>query len=150
MTDPKKHVVALADDDPDDREIFADVCTDVDKNLKAMLFKNGKELLDHLNSPKAIIPNILFLDINMPVIDGFECLKLIRSKTEFNKLCIIIYSTSVNSADVNKARNLGADGFLQKPSSYGKLRTVFIQILDTNWRDDPCSQLNEENFLINA
>ena len=149
MIDLKKYVVALADDDPDDREIFSDVCADVDKDLKVMLFKNGKELLDHLNNPSANVPGILFLDINMPVIDGFECLRLIRSKTEFNQLCIIVYSTSVNSADVSKARNLGADGFLQKPSSYGNLRKAFLQILDTDW-SDPCSQLNEENFLISA
>ena len=149
MTNLKKNIVALADDDPDDREIFADVCSDVDLNLEVVLFKNGKELLDHLDTPKAKIPGILFLDINMPVVDGFECLRAIRSKTEFNELCVIVYSTSVNSADVSKAKNLGADGFLQKPSSYGKLRTAFQKILDTDW-SDPCSQLNEMNFLINA
>lgn len=149
MTNQKMHVVALADDDPDDREIFSDVCTDVDTELKVLLFKNGKELLDHLNDTSATVPGILFLDINMPVIDGFECLKLIRSKAEFNRLCVIVYSTSVNSADVSKAKNLGADGFLQKPSSYGSLRNAFLKILDTDW-SDPCSKLNEENFLISA
>lgn len=149
MINKVKHLIALADDDADDREIFADVCSDMDSELDLLLFKNGKALLDHLDVPNISLPEILFLDINMPIKDGFECLAEIRSKTELNELCIIVYSTSISISDVKKAKELGADGFLQKPSSYGKLKSAVQKILDTDW-SDPCSQLDEMNFLIKA
>ena len=149
MTDKAKHIVALADDDVDDREIFVDVCSGIETEIEVFLFKNGQELMDYLNTKDAVIPSILFLDINMPIKDGFDCLAEIRSKTALNELCIIVYSTSISSSDVTKAKQLGADGFLQKPSSYGKLKTAVQKILDTDW-SDPCSELDEASFVLTA
>lgn len=149
MTDKAKHIVALADDDADDREIFVDVCLDIEADIKVFLFKNGKELIDYLSAADNVIPSILFLDINMPIKDGFECLKSIRCNLGLNELCVIVYSTSISLSDVKKARDLGADGFLQKPASYKSLKSAVQNILDTDW-SDPCSQLDEMNFLINA
>jgi CheY-like chemotaxis protein len=149
MAQKSKRIIALADDDVDDREIFADVCADIDAGLELMLFKNGKMLLDFLETPNTSAPAIVFLDINMPIKDGFECLNEIRSNTKFNELCIIVYSTSISTSDVTRAKKLGADGFLQKPCSYSKLKLAVQKILDTDW-SDPCSQLDKMNFLIGA
>ncbi|NNE76336.1 MAG: response regulator [Pricia sp.] len=149
MTDNQLYTIALADDDADDREIFTEVCAHMGTNLKVLLFENGQQIVDYLCNPNFEKPSILFLDINMPIKDGFECLQDIRRNTDFNDLCIIVYSTSISDVDVKRAKKLGADGFLQKPSDYMKLKSSVRKILDTDW-SDPCAQLDDMNFLITA
>ena len=122
--------IALADDDVDDREIFTEVCKDLDPRINAMLYKDGTELLDYLNSPKAQIPTILFLDINMPLKNGFECLKEIRNNHKLRSICVIMYSTSSSPSDIAKAKKLGAEGFFQKPSNYGTLKSTVKKLLE--------------------
>lgn len=141
------YLIALADDDQDDREIFTDVCAEMDISIKVRSFENGLKLLEYLNLPDVEMPYILFLDINMPIKDGFETLNEIRNKIELMELCVIIYSTSTTSFDVKKAKKLGANGFLQKPASYAKLKAAIQKILDTDW-SDPCSHLDEMEFVI--
>ncbi|WP_419211292.1 response regulator [Maribacter sp. X9] len=147
MLHKSRHLVALADDDIDDREIFLDVCADLNVGLSVKSFENGFELLRYLNMPDAELPSILFLDINMPIKDGFESLSEIRKKIGLTELCIIMYSTSTASKDIEKARKMEANAFLQKPSSYSKLKLIIQKILDTDWKN-PCSHLDEFGFLI--
>lgn len=149
ISPPQKYLIALADDDMDDREIFCEVCSNLDIALEVLLFENGHELLHYLHGPAAAIPNILFLDINMPVKNGFEALSAIRSKEDFDSMCIIMYSTSVVRSDVNKARVLGANLFFQKPYDFRKFSSTIRKILDTDWKD-PCEQIEEKNFLIST
>lgn len=144
-----RHLIALADDDVDDREIFSDVCADINHNLKVLLFENGLELINHLNRPDVEIPILLFLDINMPVKNGFETLSVLRESTKFENMCIVMYSTSIIRADVDRAKELGASVYLQKPYDFAKLNANIREILDTEWQT-PCEQLAEEHFLIRA
>ena len=147
MTEITYHLIMLADDDQDDREIFSNVCAEIGNTIKVRSFKNGFELLQYLNQSDVEMPSILFLDINMPIIDGFESLNDIRNKIGLKDLCVIIYSTSTTSFDVQKAKKLGANGFLQKPASYSKLKTAIQKILDTDW-NDPCTHLDKMKFVI--
>ncbi len=149
MSKSTHHLIALADDDADDRDIFAEVCAQMDIEIKLRAFENGFELLQYLNLPDVEMPNILFLDINMPVKDGFESLNEIRNKIGLTDLCIIIYSTSTSSFDVQMAKKMGANGFLQKPASYAKLKAAIQKIFDTDW-SDPCYHLNEMEFVIDV
>lgn len=141
--------IALADDDVDDRDVFTEVCKDLDPRLHVMLYNDGKELLDYLNSPKARIPVILFLDINMPFKNGFESLEEIRSNPKLKSICIIMYSTSSSPSDIAKAKKLGAEGFFQKPSNYGKLKSTLKKLLDIDWTN-PCSEFDDLNFLVDT
>ena len=86
--------ILLADDDEDDRNFFNDAITDLKIANKLTLFKNGKELMDYLENPESILPDILFLDLNMPCKTGNECLKEIRLNPRFKDISIAIYSTS--------------------------------------------------------
>ncbi len=110
----KSPLILLVDDDADDRDTFADVCRDLDQKVKLKLFKNGMELLNYLNLDNAEIPSIVFLDINMPVKNGFECLGDLRNKSKFRELCIIIYSTSIANRDVDKGQSIRRQRFLGK------------------------------------
>ncbi len=149
MSHLKNHIIAITDDDMDDREIFLEVCNAACPDINVLVFENGDHLLQHLKNPEKTDPAILFLDINMPKVNGFDCLRKIRESQEFDKLCIIMYSTSVSQADVNKAKELGADGFLQKPCNYSRLMKSIEKILETDWTD-PCAEIHQSNFLITA
>ncbi|WP_149275660.1 response regulator [Pareuzebyella sediminis] len=140
-------LIALVDDDAEDREIFKGVCNDLDLDLMILCFENGRTLLSYLTMPDSDIPAMLFLDINMPVMNGFEVLQELRSKPTFDDLCVIMYSTSTSDADIMEAKRLGADCFLKKPSNYRRLTEIMQRMLNLDWQN-PRSQLGEKNFLI--
>ena len=71
-------LITLADDDEDDRLFFTDAFDELKINTVVNTFKNGKELLDFLHHPESVLPNIIFLDLNMPILNGIECLKEIK------------------------------------------------------------------------
>lgn|SRR5690554_3730123 len=141
--------IALADDDIDDRDIFTEICGDINPHAKVLLYKNGCELLDYLNLPNAQIPSILFLDINMPRKNGFESLIEIKNNPRLKDICVIMYSTSNSPRDILKAKKLGAEGFLQKPSNYSKLKSAIQKLLDTDCRGSGSGR-NDLSFLILA
>jgi len=147
MTTTKLNLIALADDDADDRDIFMEICDSLDNDIRVLFFENGLQLLDYLVKKNTTLPSTLFLDINMPVKDGFDCLKEIRDERKFNDIRIIIYSTSITTSDVNKSRRLGADRFLQKPSDFYKLVQVVKDILDIDWENQYNSS-SQSNFLV--
>lgn len=83
------------DDDSDDREIFSDVIKSVNPQIACVLFESGEDLLDFLASNVAL-PDFIFIDINMPKMNGYECVQQIRSHDMFREVKIIMYSTSFN------------------------------------------------------
>lgn len=93
--------ILLADDDIEDRELFAEALEDcgLDYNLKT--FENGRQLLDYLNTSDKETKSLLFLDLNMPLLSGLESLKIIRSDDSFNDMPVAIYSTSSSENDKN-------------------------------------------------
>lgn len=149
MTTRANYWIALADDDVDDRDIFTETCEDINPHIKVLLYKNGCELLDYLNSPNAQIPSILFLDINMPRKNGFESLAEIKSNPRLRNMCVIMYSTSNSPHDILQAKQLGAEGFLQKPSNYSRLKSTIQRLLEKDW-SDPDLGHDDLSFLILA
>ena len=85
--------IILADDDEDDRLFFTDAFSELKIKTKVDTFKDGVELMNYLNDPEAILPNVLFLDLNMPKKNGIECLHEIKSDDRFKDIAIAIYST---------------------------------------------------------
>ena len=98
------------------------------KNLTT--FQNGVDLMADLFSEEPL-PKAIFLDLKMPMMDGFECLADVKAEEKFNGIDVIIYSTSFNDWEVEKLQEMGANSYLQKPSSFNQLKTVLYQCLDT-------------------
>jgi CheY-like chemotaxis protein len=142
-------LLALVDDDDDDKEIFVDALEEVSPETRTKLFDNGAALLDYLNNANNELPDVIFLDINMPVKNGFDTLSEIRNSDRLKELCIIVYSTSDSPIDIQKSYRIGATGFVQKPSSHGALKNIISKILSTEWKD-PCAALDEHNFVLTA
>src|SRR5690349_18527188 len=97
----------LADDDHDDCELFADVLKQILPSVQLALFTNGNDLMTMLN--RGLRPDLLFLDINMPLKDGLDCLLEIRSKRHFCRLPIIMFSCSQEKKFIDASYGYGAN-----------------------------------------
>ena len=98
-----------------------------------LIFKNGKEALDHFklileNAHEEILPDIIFLDINMPIMDGWEFLnEFIKIKNIFDKkITLYVVSSSIDPRDLERAKsfNLVTD-YLIKPIELKKFEKIF-------------------------
>ena len=120
------HIV-LADDDSDDRELFEEAVAVVDPCIKISMAKDGEELMEFLKENAA--PDLIFLDLNMPRKNGKECLIEIMTSNTWNSIPVIIYTTSLNPADIEETFTHGAHHFLRKPNSYEELKNILHKIL---------------------
>ncbi len=139
--------IALADDDEDDRLFFQEAIEMVPIKTKLSLFNNGRELMDYLNLPNIILPNLVFLDLNMPIKNGMQCLREIRANPSLKEVSIAIYSTSSSEQDIEDTFVNGANIYINKPSSFLSLREAIEKVLQIKWQYHT-SNLNRENFLL--
>jgi CheY-like chemotaxis protein len=140
------HII-LTDDDEDDRLFFIDAFEELNMNTKVTTFNDGVELMDYLNSEDAILPNVLFLDLNMPKMSGIECLNEIRANSKMSDIAIAIYSTSASEEDIEETFVLGANIYIKKPNSFKQLKKVLSDVVSINWQYHTNS-LNKDNFLM--
>jgi CheY-like chemotaxis protein len=105
------NLILYAEDDEDDIEFFRDSLEKLESENKLIVVSNGKKVLQALRER---VPDIIFLDINMPVMDGMQCLKHIRTKMgELSNIPVVILSTS--DFYKNEALKDGADYYFVKP-----------------------------------
>lgn len=140
------HII-LADDDEDDRLFFTDAFDELKINTKVNTFNDGVELMDYLNKPDAILPNVLFLDLNMPRKNGIECLDEIKMDEKFNDIAIAIFSTSSSEEHIEETFVRGANIYIKKPSDFATLKKVLSDVVTINWQYHT-SGLNKDNFLL--
>jgi CheY-like chemotaxis protein len=145
-----KKVVLLADDDRDDAEIFQEALADADCDADFFRVDNGIEVLDFLENENNPIPDVIFLDLNMPLMNGWQCLDTIRNKKEFEKLPVIMYSTSSNPRDQELGRDLKADGFITKPSDPNVLARVLNLIICSIGTDNFEQSVQAAYFISKA
>jgi len=111
-----KHIF-LAEDDEDDVLLFNQILSDISREITVTVSVNGVELMNLLKET-VTLPNIIFLDLNMPLKNGFQCLQEIRSNVDWNGIKIIMYSTSAHPHQIEKAYQHGADLYIQKATNY--------------------------------
>ena len=124
-TNTHPHIV-LADDDSDDRELFEEAVTVVDPRIKISMAKDGEELMELLKTNSTL--DMIFLDLNMPFKNGFQCLDEIRSIKAFQDLFIILYSTTARPVVIDSAFRKGASLFIQKPNSFSDLKQILLKV----------------------
>ncbi|MFI0428228.1 response regulator [Mariniflexile sp. HMF6888] len=140
------HII-LTDDDEDDRLFFIDAFDELDMNTKVSTFNDGVELMDYLNNEDSILPNVLFLDLNMPKKSGIECLNEIKANSKMSDIAIAIYSTSASEEDIEETFVLGANIYIKKPSSFKQLKKALSEVVSINWQYHT-NGLNKDNFLM--
>lgn len=122
-----KHIF-LVDDDEDDQLFFLEALQEIDDSIEFSFAENGKKALSKLNE-LVQLPDVIFLDINMPELNGFECLKELKKCARLRTVPVIMLSTSVSFHDMNYSKELGAEMFYTQPSSYNKLRDLLTKIV---------------------
>ena len=123
----------LADDDIDDRQLFEDAVNQILPATTVSTFLNGEVLMAAVHAGQ--MPDILFLDINMPCKDGMDCLKEIRAIEQFSRLPIIMFSSSVQPKHVEPAYGFGANLYYSKPTTFYELIAGLSNLFRMNWAD---------------
>lgn len=123
-----KTTCLLIDDDIDDQEIFIYALKGMEKSVTIVTAGDGMEALEILDADKTFIPDYIFLDLNMPRMNGKECLQELRKLPRLNRIPIIIYTTSSDEKDFKDTQQLGATGFLSKPPSTEHLKILLINL----------------------
>lgn len=126
----KSLLIYLADDDQDDRLLFKEALDEIDVAIAIEDFDNGVTLMDNLLNKNKPLPDLIYLDLNMPLMNGEECLHDIKNEPELSQIPIIIYSTYVDQAGAASLQLKGADLYLQKPDSFNKLKNLLRKSLD--------------------
>ncbi|MBG6061131.1 CheY-like chemotaxis protein [Flavobacterium sp. CG_9.1] len=139
--------ICLADDDEDDRLFFTDAFDELKINTRVSTFNDGVELMDYLNHSDSVLPNVLFLDLNMPKKNGVECLLEIKKNERLNDIAIAIYSTSSSEEHIEETFINGANIYIKKPSDFENLKKILSEIVTINWQYHT-SGLNKDNFLM--
>lgn len=116
----KIETILLIDDDKDDQEIFTIAVQRLNRGITCYTADDGDEGLKQLNN-MLLAPDIIFLDLNMPRVDGRQFLQEIKKQESLKYIPVIIYSTSSLQRDIDETRKLGAAGFLTKPYSLTEL-----------------------------
>ncbi|HDZ04263.1 hypothetical protein LCGC14_0239870 [marine sediment metagenome] len=120
--------IYIADDDLDDLSFFKEALEDIPINTHVTHFDNGVDLMDRLFSDHTL-PEVIFLDLYMPIMDGFECLMDIRNFKKFKNIYIIAYSSIYREREVNQLKQDGANQFLKKSSSFKELKKLLLDSL---------------------
>lgn len=119
--------ILLVDDDEDEHEIFLSALKNVTEDFR---FMSAISCEDALKILTAVVPDFIFLDLNMPRINGIKTLEEIRKIKALTAVPVYIYSTGINEKDGKKAISLGAEDYIVKPNSIGTLSTILKQLLN--------------------
>jgi CheY-like chemotaxis protein len=125
--------IYIADDDTDDIEFFQEALAQVDASAALASGKNGVELMKKLLYPELPVPDIVFLDINMPLMNGLECLKEIKQHLHLKDIPIVMYTTSALGSTIELAYMLGANLLVEKPAEFDALKSMLSSILEIDF-----------------
>lgn len=118
----------LVDDDQDDTDLFEEALRNIDSNIEFYREQDCSHVLSKLKD-NSIQPEIIFLDINMPDMNGWECLAVLKSDHKLKDIPVVMYSTSSVMLDGKKAITKGALGYLEKPPTFEELRDFLFKLI---------------------
>lgn len=125
--------ILLAEDDEDDFILFREAVNDYRETIFLNWVRGGEELMNALKKDIAELPDMIFLDINMPRKNGFECLTEIRQNENLKQLPVIIFSTSNDRALISWMYNAGANLYLNKPTDFKSLKENIQRAVAMDW-----------------
>ena len=128
--------IFLIDDDPEDCELFYEAVREVGSDFQCAHASDGKEGLSLLQNNPVRLPDFIFLDINMPAMNGKECLMHLKQHDKLRSIPVIMYSTTSNANEIKSFYNLGAHDFLIKPHNFSRLVEALRSIILANGKSE--------------
>ena len=139
--------ILLADDDTDDCIFFKEALDELLIKTHLTTVNDGEQLMIYLAETSRKLIDVLFLDINMPRKNGFECLAEIKQNEKLKDLPVIIFSTSYDQKVVNSLHESGAHYFIRKPSDFAQFKKIIYHTLLLIVQDE-IAQPSRENFVL--
>jgi len=136
----------LADDDEDDCIFFKEALESLPVDISLATVSDGEQLMKFLIASEKL-PDVLFLDLNMPRKTGVECLTLIKSEDRLAKLSVVIYSTSLDKDVADVLYQKGASYYIRKPSEFAKLKEAIHNALIVLAQTD-FKQPSKDKFIL--
>lgn len=121
--------ILLVDDDADEADLFSEALSEIDRSIVCYYAKHGRQACEKLLKKGEQLPDLIFLDINMPVMDGWQCLAVLKENDLLKDIPVIMYSTSGHTRDREQAFMQGAVFFLTKPNDYLGLKDNLAKIV---------------------
>jgi CheY-like chemotaxis protein len=139
--------ILFSDDDTDDALLFtqaADLMTT--SSILLSFAEDGEQLMRYLS--KEMLPDMIFLDLNMPIKNGLECLKEIRADKKLDWLPVIIYTTSDNPRDIDACFDLKANLYVVKPTSFESIIKTLKKVINMDFKKQGFP--SKESFLLQS
>jgi CheY-like chemotaxis protein len=136
----------VVDDDNDDLSLFSEALEIVRPDANCYKSANGLAAVQYLDTLREQLPAIIFLDINMPVMNGWDCISIIKSTPGYQGIPVVIYTTSSTKSDKEKASAMGAACFISKMQDFKSLKKmldIVIRNLENNSVDLICDDVNQ-------
>jgi CheY-like chemotaxis protein len=122
------HKILIVEDDIDDQVLFIETIGSIDPFIECTTVGNGAEALDHLKHTNTL-PSLILLDLNMPLMNGYDFLEKINKMDEFFEIPVVIFSTSTSTKDKERTIKLGAKSFFTKSNNIKDLRSNLVSVL---------------------
>jgi CheY-like chemotaxis protein len=138
--------ILLVEDDKDDQQLFVEALSEISNTSLYGIANDGVEALQQLNTDSTL-PDMIFMDINMPRMNGIECLKEIIKSSHSKNIPVIILSTSTDNIELIK--HLGGRAFLEKPTEYRMLKTHLEQMINVDFAMDHSKEYQQFTTITN-
>lgn len=125
--------IILAEDDKEDQELFLDALDEAQVPSEVTTVENGQQLLDNLRDESQPNPDVIFIDVSMPVKGGIKALEEIKGDKDLRDIPAVMLSTWDHPADIEDAFDKGADLYVQKPSSFSGFVLVLRKVFLLHW-----------------
>ena len=137
----KIKTIFLADDDSDDVFLFREALKEITGSVDVHIAENGDVLLKMLANQSSE-PDLIFLDLNMPIKNGFQSLEEIRANNEYNNIPIAVLATSSDEKAIAVAHKTGANAYITKPVAFADLKKIISKCLTTDWENFQAKELH--------
>lgn len=125
--------VLLIDDDEEDQEIFEDALREVDPLLHCSVADDGEDALALLSDDALLKPDLIFIDMNMPKLNGKQVLQALKRSSTLRDVPVVMYSTFFGPQDIKEIKALGAAHHMLKATKFDDLCSSLKTILTTSW-----------------
>lgn len=137
--------VILLDDDPDEQGILQDAFDQLDLPVQVLQFLTYTALCNYLSSAEKL-PAMLFLDVNLPIQTGIDCIQLLKTQERFRRLPVAMYSNACDPQTIHQSLMLGATAYLQKTSSLARLKDQLQRLM--SWNLETVGKLQEGERIL--
>jgi len=122
--------VLLIDDDRDDADLFREALFEIDSAIIFEHYEDSKTAMKLLLEKQTDLPDVIFLDINMPIVSGWQCLIEFKKAEHLRHIPVIMFTTSSQTKEKQIAEEMGAQGFITKPNEYKTLKDFLTSVIN--------------------